>query len=91
MKGLLKPLLHSWGRGATHQLLHADWSNVPAALPLMVVGFTFHSVVPSLLAYLGSAQRVLQVRGKLPLKNESPPKNGVWGARRALLCVSRLR
>jgi amino acid permease len=42
-------------------LLHADWSRVPAALPLMVVGFSFHSVVPSLLSYLGSAKRVLQV------------------------------
>uniref|UniRef100_A0A7S0N4E9 Thiamine phosphate synthase/TenI domain-containing protein n=1 Tax=Pyramimonas obovata TaxID=1411642 RepID=A0A7S0N4E9_9CHLO len=35
------------------------WRETFPALPLMVVAFTFHNIVPSLLAYLGSARRVV--------------------------------
>ncbi|KAK9810408.1 hypothetical protein WJX72_010274 [[Myrmecia] bisecta] len=41
-------------------LLHANWPASLSALPIMVVAFTFHNIVPSLLAYLGTAKRVLQ-------------------------------
>mmetsp|Transcript_1393 Transcript_1393/g.4018 ORF Transcript_1393/g.4018 Transcript_1393/m.4018 type:complete len:846 (-) Transcript_1393:186-2723(-) len=41
-------------------LLQANWGAAPAALPVMVVAFTFHNIVPSLLSYLGSSRRVMQ-------------------------------
>jgi amino acid permease len=39
----------------------ANWNAAPAALPVMVVAFTFHNIVPSLLSYLGSSERVMKV------------------------------
>jgi len=41
-------------------LAQANWAAAPAALPVMVVAFTFHNIVPSLLGYLGTSQRVMQ-------------------------------
>eukprot|EP00232_Nephroselmis_pyriformis_P025594 CAMPEP_0182872398 /NCGR_PEP_ID=MMETSP0034_2-20130328/11681_1 /TAXON_ID=156128 /ORGANISM="Nephroselmis pyriformis, Strain CCMP717" /LENGTH=401 /DNA_ID=CAMNT_0025004989 /DNA_START=292 /DNA_END=1493 /DNA_ORIENTATION=- len=39
-------------------LMWADWSGVADTLPVMVVAFTFHNMIPSLLAYLGSSRHV---------------------------------
>jgi len=41
-------------------LLAANWNAAPAALPVMVVAFTFHNIIPSLLSYLGSSERVMK-------------------------------
>mmetsp|Transcript_9987 Transcript_9987/g.11615 ORF Transcript_9987/g.11615 Transcript_9987/m.11615 type:complete len:803 (+) Transcript_9987:90-2498(+) len=43
-----------------HLLLRQSWSSALPSLPIMVVAFTFHNIVPSLLAYLGTAKRVVQ-------------------------------
>ena len=37
-----------------------NWGGVTKTIPLMVVAFTFHNIVPSLLSYLGTAKRVSQ-------------------------------
>lgn len=47
-------------------LLYHKWSGVFRMLPIMVVAFTFHNMIPSLAAYLGSrsATRKALVIGK---------------------------
>eukprot|EP00899_Mesostigma_viride_P013168 jgi/Mesvir1/21852/Mv04233-RA.1 len=39
-------------------LMRTNWRHTLSPLPVMVVAFTFHNMVPSLIAYLGSAQQV---------------------------------
>lgn len=41
-------------------LLRASWPSTLRTLPIMVVAFTFHNMVPSLLPYLGSARQVVR-------------------------------
>lgn len=35
-------------------LLFCNWSGVLRTMPIMVVAFTFHNVIPSIVTYLGS-------------------------------------
>lgn len=39
-------------------LLQGHWPSSIGALPIMVVAFTFHNIVPSLVSYLGSPKQV---------------------------------
>ena len=38
----------------------SNWGELVPAMPLMVIAFTFHNVVPSLMNYLGSGVRVMR-------------------------------
>lgn len=40
---------------AMKSLLYFNWSAVLRTMPIMVVAFTFHNMIPSLASYLGSA------------------------------------
>jgi len=42
----------------TSSLLFAQWGSTLQTLPLVVVAFTFHNMIPSLFKYLGSAKAV---------------------------------
>jgi len=42
----------------TTSLLYAKWGSTIKTLPLVVVAFTFHNMIPSLFKYLGSARAV---------------------------------
>jgi len=44
----------------TPDLSFAQWGQVVPALPIMVVAFTFHNVVPSLVTFLGTGKLVMQ-------------------------------
>jgi len=48
-------------------LWRADWGASIAPLPIMVVAFTFHNMIPSLMTYLGSRRLLLTavIRGSL--------------------------
>jgi tyrosine-specific transport protein len=40
----------------TAALMHTNWQAAIGPLPIMIVAFTFHNMIPSLMTYLGSAK-----------------------------------
>jgi tyrosine-specific transport protein len=65
-------LLLTWGLGGLQgdRLRRGSWAEAGPTLPLCVVAFTYHNLVPSLVGYLGSprlAARAIALGGSVPL------------------------
>ena len=65
-------LLLAWGLGGLQvdRLERGSWAEAGPTLPLCVVAFTYHNLVPSLVGYLGSprlAARAVALGGSVPL------------------------
>jgi len=44
----------------TSSLMYSNWPAAISTVPIVIVAFTFHNIIPSLFAYLGSARAVRQ-------------------------------
>lgn len=63
MFGLIVSYVSLVGVGASHVdrelLLHRDWSAITAMIPVVIISFGFHNLVPSLTTYLGARPKPL--------------------------------